>query len=140
IVDPQRRARAADDAAPGVRAAAAIGASEQELRVLARDRDPDVRAAALAALGDRAGDLAIAAVDDPAPQVREAALPALTDDDALLRLAGDDEPTIAIAALVRHASRRGRASITTTFLVQLAAAAPHGTERVRIALAWLLAR
>ncbi len=140
VLDPQRRARAADDAAAAVRAAAAIGGSEHELRVLAKDRDPDVRAAALVVLGDRAGDLAIAAVDDPAPQVREAALPALTDDDALLRLAGDDEPAIATAALVRYASRRGRAAITTPFLVQLAAAAPHGTERVRIALAWLLAR
>jgi len=139
-LDPARRGRAIEDAAPEVRAAAASGATELDLRMLARDRDPDVRAAALATLADRAPDLATAAIVDPAPQVRLAAIAGLADDAALARLAGDPIPEVATAALVRSVARRGRQAVTRELLTRAAAAPAAGVERVRIALAWLLAR
>ncbi|HEU0034567.1 MAG TPA: TonB C-terminal domain-containing protein [Kofleriaceae bacterium] len=126
------------DPAPEVRAAAAAGASQAELASLAADRDPDVRAAALHALGDRAGELAVRAAGDPAPQVRKAAVAALTSESVLDQLARDASPEVATAAAIRLAQRRGRAALVGPWLGRLAQTAPGG-ERVRIALAWLLA-
>jgi hypothetical protein len=137
--DPAHRARALDDPAPEVRAASATAASESELRTLATDRDPDVRAAAYAALGEHAGDLAAAAVNDTSAQVRKAAIVALASDDVLERLASDPSPEVATAALVKLGARRGRAALTSPFLKTVAGAPPGGPERVRLALAWLLA-
>ena len=139
---PAQRPRAAlQDRSPRVRAAAAAGASPDDLRTLFADKDPDVRAAAIAALGERAPpDLALAAARDPASQVRRAAVAAITDDALLERLASDDDPDVATAALVRHAARRGRAAISTPLLLRLVAATPKSLERVRIARSWLLAR
>jgi hypothetical protein len=127
-----------------VRAAAAQSATEAELRVLVRDTDPDVRAAAITAfverMPDRAAEVALAGARDPAAQVQRAAVAGITDDAILEKLAGDDDPEVATAALVRYAQRRGRAAITTKLLERLAAATPRSLERVRIARAWLLAR
>jgi hypothetical protein len=136
-----KRPRAAlTDRSPRVRAAAAIGSSEAELIALAKDPDPDVRAAAIEALGNRAPDVVLAAARDPAAQVRRAAAAALSDDAVLATLSTDVDPAVATAALVRHAARRGRAAITTELVNRLAAAAPRSLERVRIARSWLLAR
>ncbi len=140
LLEPSRRVRAVDDPAPEVRAASALGASESELRTLAADRDADVRAAAIAALGDRARDLAARAMDDDAPQVRMAALDALADPDVLATLVTDASPEVATAALVKLAAQRGREAVTPRFLATLAAAPASSLERVRYALAWLLAR
>src|SRR5262249_55766552 len=57
-LDPAHPVRAADDPAPEVRAAFAAAATEPELVALLADRMPEVRAAALSALGDRAGPAA----------------------------------------------------------------------------------
>lgn len=138
--EPAVRLRAFEDPAPEVRAASVTAAGESELRTLAADRDPDVRAAAIASLGDRSPELATRAAADSAPQVRAAAVAALVDGDLLERLAQDDSPEVATAALVKLAARRGRAAITAPFLARLAEAPAGGKERVRIALAWLLAR
>ncbi|MBA3461885.1 MAG: hypothetical protein H0T46_18130, partial [Deltaproteobacteria bacterium] len=48
-------------------------------------------------------------------------------------------PAVATEALVALAQRRGRAAMTGPLLTQLAAAPAGSAERVRIALAWLLA-
>ena len=78
---------------------------------------------------------------DAAPQVRLAALGALDNDDALARLATtDDSPDVRTAATVQLAGRRGRAASEQRLLQRLAAAPPASAERVRVALAWLLAR
>ena len=140
VLDPASRIRAIDDPAAEVRVASVSGASESELRTLAADRDPDVRAAAIGMLGDRSPELATRAATDPAPQVRTAAIAALVDDELLERLAADDSPEVATAALVKLATRRGRAAVTAPFMARLAGTPPGGRERVRIALAWLLAR
>jgi hypothetical protein len=63
----------------------------------------------------------------------------LTSTDALARLAGDDSPEVATAALVRLTALRGRTVATPDLLARLAEAPPASLERVRIALAWLLA-
>ena len=139
VVDPQHVVRAASDPAPEVRAAAAARASETELRTLAADPDPDVRAAALVALGERAPELSVRAATDVASQVRRAAVQRLVDEEALTRLSHDDAPEVAQAALVRLAALRGRAVITAPLLDELASAPAGSAERVRIALAWLLA-
>jgi TonB family protein len=153
-LDPAHVVRAADDDAAEVRLAfAASLASGQspsaaaDLRQLIDDRDADVRAAAWASLvalpaapADLAA-LAARAVRDAAPQVRRAALPALEDDHALARIAAsDDAPEVRSAATVTLAHRRGRAASEADLLEQLAAAPPGSTDRVRAALAWLLAR
>ena len=153
-LDPAHVVSAVDDPAPEVRAAFATALatalpseSEADLRVLIDDRDADVRAAAWASLAalaaapaDRA-DLATHAVHDTAPQVRLAALPALDDDDALVRLATSDDSTdVRTAATIQLAGRRGRAASEPQLLERLAAAPPASAERVRVALAWLLAR
>jgi hypothetical protein len=129
------------DRAPQVRAAAAIGATDAELQRLAKDKDPDVRAAAIANLAERGDtELATAAARDTASQVRKAAITGITDDALLEALAGDSDPDVATAAIARYGAHRGRAAVTTAFLQRLVAATPKGLERVRIARAWLLAR
>jgi hypothetical protein len=129
-----------DDPAAEVRAAGAAAATDAELRALAGDRDPDVRAAALARLGDRDPELLARAATDGAAQVRRAAAVALSDDAALERLAHDDSPEVAATAQIRLAARRGRSAVTVPFLQRIVTAPTGGPERVRIALAWLLAR
>jgi hypothetical protein len=138
-LDPAHAVRAVDDPAPEVRAAGAATAGPGELRMLAGDRDPEVRAAALLALGDRAGDLAARAVRDPSAVVRCAAVGVLADPASLEQLARDASPEVATAALVRLTALRGRAVETSALLERLAAAPAGSTERARIALAWLLA-
>jgi hypothetical protein len=138
-IEPGHRLRAVTDPAPEVRAASVVGAVESDLRVLAADREPDVRAAALAALGDRARELAREATVDLSAVVRRAAI-VVASDAELERLAGDPSPDVATAALVTLAGRRGRAEMTRPLLELLAASPRHGPERVRAALAWLLAR
>ncbi len=140
VLDTARGLRAATDPAPEVRAAAIASASEPELRAMLADPDPDVRAAAVAALADRAPDVLARAASDVAPQVRRAAIAALADEEALTRLAADVAPEVATDALVALAQHRGRAAMTAPLLVQLASAPTGSAERVRIALAWLLAR
>jgi hypothetical protein len=147
-LDPAAPVRAAGDPAPEVRAAYAASATEPELRALLADRAPEVRAAGLDALGSRAAaaepaaiaDAVLAAAADPSSVVRLAAIAALRDPEPLARLARDDSPDVASAALVRWASVIGRTGSTSQLLDQLAAAPAGGMERVRIALAWLLAR
>ncbi|MEO8704062.1 MAG: TonB C-terminal domain-containing protein [Kofleriaceae bacterium] len=139
-IEPGHRLRAADDPAPEVRAASVIGAPEPLLRTLVADPDPDVRAAALAALADRAPELVTRATADLAAPVRRVAIAALTDPAILERLAADDSPDVATAALVKLAAHRGRAAMATPLCNSFAAAPVNGPERVRIALAWLLAR
>jgi len=138
-LDPARPVRAAEDPAAEVRAAFAAAASMAELRVLVTDRAPEVRAAALIALGDRDRELAGQAAGDGAAIVREAAAGALDDLGALARLSRDDSPEVASAALVRLTALHGRAALTSQLLEQLAAAPAGSRERARIALAWLLA-
>ncbi len=140
VIEPGHRLRSVTDPSPAVRAASVVGAGEAELRVLATDRDPDVRATALAALGDRAPELAVAGASDLSAAVRRAAIATLVDDQLLERLANDASPDVATAALVRLANRRGRAAITGQLLASLGAAPSGAPARVRIALAWLLAR
>ena len=144
VADPAAEVRAAF---AGALATALPGEAHDDLRVLIDDRDPDVRAAAWSSLvrlaaapGDRA-QLALHAIRDAAPQVRLAALAAVDDDDALAQLAAsDDSPDVRTAAIVQLAGRRGRAAVQRDFLGRLAAAPLASGERVRIALAWLLAR
>lgn len=153
-LDPTHVVSAADDPAAEVRAAFATALatalpseSETDLRTLIDDRDADVRAAAWASLVALAAappdrtDLAAHAVHDTAPQVRLAALPALDVDDELVHLAtSDDSPDVRTAATIQLAGRRGRAASEPVLLERLAVAPPASAERVRVALAWLLAR
>ncbi|HEY3806887.1 MAG TPA: TonB C-terminal domain-containing protein [Kofleriaceae bacterium] len=138
-----------EDDAPIVRAAyatalAAIPARAAALHTLAGDRDPDVRAAAWRALaslpaGAVAESDAELAAADAALQVRLASVPALADDATLQRLEGDASPELRTAALVRLVQHRGRATSEPELLERLAVAPPASADRVRIALAWLLA-
>jgi len=139
VLDPAHPVHAADDPAPEVRAAFAATATLAELLALIADREPDVRAAGLAALGDRAHDVAAHAADDPSAAVRRVAITMIEDAELLARLAGDASPEVATAALVRLTALHGRAAVTSQLLDRLAAAPVGSTERVRIALAWLLA-
>jgi HEAT repeat protein len=134
--------RAVGDPAPEVRIAAAAVASLADLKVLVEDKDPDVRAAAVAACAaiPQAKELAVKQASHPASQVRRAAVGSLDDDPVLARLVADDAPEVATVALVRLAGLRGRAAMTTPLLVRVAAGAPRSAERMRSALAWLLAR
>lgn len=138
VVAPGAR-RPVDDPAHEVRLAAVRGASEAELRTLAGDPEAEVRAAALGVLGERAGELAVKAARDPSASVRRAAIAVLANPDLLARMASDDSPEVATAAQVRLAALRGRAASTGPLLRQLIASST-GPARVRIALAWLLAR
>ncbi len=156
VLDPAHLPSAGDDPAAEVRAAfasalagATVPQAEADLRALVDDRDPDVRAAAWGVLAsdtparapaDRA-KLAAHAVTDPAAQVRRAALAAVDDDDVLAHLAAsDDAPDVRTEAIVLLAGRRGRTAIGPVLLDRLAAAPPASSDRVRIAVAWLLAR
>jgi len=144
---------ASNDAAGEVRAAFAASLRYQRARSdapallerLIDDRDPDVRAAAwssylqLATDNTRKAKLAAHAATDSAAQVRRAALPAM-NDDVLLQLSNrDDAPDVRTWALVEVANRRGRAAVEDILLERLAVAAPGSGERVRTALAWLVA-
>lgn len=140
LIEPAHKLRSVTDPSPVVRAASAIGASDAELRTLVNDGDPDVRATALTALGDRAPELAVTGASDLAAVVRRAAIATISDDELLSRLGNDPAPEVATAALVRLANRRGRAAITRQLLASLAKAPSSAPARVRIALAWLLAR
>ncbi|HEY5952161.1 MAG TPA: hypothetical protein VIV40_41975, partial [Kofleriaceae bacterium] len=154
VIDLASLPNAADDSAAEVRAAYATavakkprGESDAALILLANDRDPDVRAAAWTSLVlgpvDRAElpKLAIHAVNDSAAQVRLAALPAIADEQRLLELSNRDEsPDVRTRALVQLARIRTRHAIADSLLERLAAGAPGSGERVRTALAWLLAR
>ena len=104
-----------------------VGASEPELRTLAGDRDPDVRAAALASLGDRASELVSRAAADLSAPVRKVAISVLANDSVLERMATDDSPEVATAALVKLASRRGRAAVTTALVGNLVTCEWHRT-------------
>jgi HEAT repeat protein len=153
LVQPSQLAQFAGDPASEVRAAcaraigvAATGTHDSELRSLIQDRDPDVRAAAwtvVAAMASPPSDRAALATDaavDPAPQVRLAAIRAI-DDERLGRLAkSDDDRDVRTEALVELGRRRGRAGIADLLLERLGAATPGSAERVRTALAWLLAQ
>lgn len=154
VLDAAHLVSAVDDPASEVRAAFASALAtalpseaQDDLRVLIDDRDPEVRAAAWSSLvvlaaapADRA-TLALHAVHDTAPQVRLAALPAVDDDEALAEVAAtDDSPDVRTSAIVLLAGRRGRAAVENDLLGRLAAAPTATAERVRIALAWLLAR
>ncbi len=153
-LDPTHVVSAADDPAAEVRLAFATALAtalpseaEADLRELIDDRDADVRAAAWTSLlalpkppADRAA-LAARAVRDAAPQVRRAALAALEDDHALARIAtSDDSIDVRTAATIVLAGRRGRAASEADLLDQLATAPAGSPDRVRTALAWLLAR
>ncbi|HEX4450788.1 MAG TPA: hypothetical protein VH143_07970 [Kofleriaceae bacterium] len=141
-----QRLPAVDDEAPSVRAAYALAlaklpARATALHALAADRDADVRAAAWRALAEShagATDAEVAAADTSA-QVRAAVVASLGDGAALANLADDDAPEVRTAALIRIAQLRGRAASEPDLLMRLAVAPPASAERVRIALAWLLA-
>nr|MDQ3368436.1 HEAT repeat domain-containing protein [Myxococcota bacterium] len=114
--------------------------AEPELRRLVRDRDPDVRAAAITALGDRAPALLAAAASDPASQVREAVVAIMIDPSVLAQLAHDADPAIATAAIVRSSAQRGRAALVLPTCEALGEGRLELAVRVRHALGWLLAR
>lgn len=152
-IDSTRLPDASSDRAAEVRAAFADALAQAlvtperlaALRALADDRDPDVRAAAwnsyvkMPADSERAR-LAAHAASDAAPQVRRSAVPAISSEDTLLHLAtSDDDADVRTAALVELAGRRGRAASTDLLLQRLADAPAGSAERVRTALAWLLA-
>ena len=140
ILEPAHKLRAVGDPAPAIRLASVVGASDPELRSLAHDADPDVRSAALLALGERAPELAVTAAADLAAAVRRVAIVSITDDKLLEQLGNDASPEVATAALVRLAVRRGRPAITRQWLASLAASPSGSPARVRVALAWLVAR
>ncbi len=137
---------ALNDRAIDVRVAFAL-AKGVDARPLLDDRDPDVRAAAWAAFAAPAqappgrSELAVRAATDPAPQVRRVAIRAIEDDDLLAKIStSDDDRDVRTTALLELARRRGRAGIADALLERLADAPPGSGERVRTALAWLLAR
>ncbi len=150
VVDPTHAGRAAEDPAANVRAAYAAGLGRtgmgtgtgmRDLLVLADDRDADVRAAAWAAIGANADSaMALRAAADPSPNVRRTVAAVLDDDAAIARLATDEAPEVRGAALLRLAARQGRAASADPLLAKVAAAPAASAERVRAALAWLLAR
>jgi HEAT repeat protein len=153
----QRKLPVASDRSPEVRgayasaiAAARLDGAEASLVAMLDDLDADVRAHAWRAWlslpigaftnAERARHASRAAVD-PASQVRHAAVPALDDDASLRTLALTDEASdVRTAAMVSLAARRGRAAAADLLLERLAQAPAGSAERVRTALAWLLAR
>lgn len=153
----RRIAAALRDPSPEVRAAAAWGANEAEFEALLVDPDPEVRRKAMSVQAyvpglndlrlrefraiEESERLAIrrAAVDDAAPVRIIAINTGILDEPTLEKLATDDIPEVASAALVVLVEQRGRAAATSALLARLAGGA-GAHERVRIALAWLLAR
>jgi len=132
-----RAIKPAADPSPEVRATLASITGDASF---AKDAAAEVRAAQVtAAISRGTSDVAVAAVTDAAWQVRRAAIAGLPDDKLLGKLAGDDSAEVASAALVRIARLRGRAAMTDRLLVRVAGASPGSGERVRAALAWLLA-
>jgi hypothetical protein len=148
--DREHGVRAIDDPAAEVRVAYAgylrprVEQESADLRALLDDRDADVRAAAwtreLSTASPDLAKFADHAMTDPAPQVRRAALPAFHLDELARLAASDDSPDVRTDALVLLAERRGRADVTSMLLERIADAPPGSPERVRAALAWLLAR
>jgi len=124
----------ASDPAPEVRVALATTTGDT---AFATDPDADVRAAAVASAAARGKSLTNT---DPAWQVRRASIAGLDDGPALAKLLSDESPEVATTALVRLASLRGRTAMTQPLLVRLAGGSRGSSERVRTALAWLLAR
>jgi hypothetical protein len=149
-IDADHAVRAAGDHAAAVRAAyaaalatapAQLPSLRDDLELLASDADADVRAAAVAALAHRdalAPALAARAVADATVAVRLAAIPRLAEA-ALVPLVSDADPGIATAAAIRLVTVRGRGASTRAIVARIAAAAPGSAERVRAAVAWLLA-
>jgi hypothetical protein len=153
------------DRAPAVRAAyaralAIVGGASEVLTILLADPDPDVRTSAWRAFvatksapsATWRAQLATAS-RDPAPGVRAIAASRLDDLDALDHLANDDDDgmvrtranddddgMVRTRALVRAATIRGRAASEFGLLEKIAAAPPASADRVRVALAWHLAR
>jgi TonB family protein len=86
-------------------------------------------------------ELVRAGASDSAPQVRRAVVGVIGDEAVLHRLATTDEDaSVKTRALVRLVGRRGRAASAGMILDRFANASPGSAERVRTALAWLLAR
>ena len=155
-LDPATAARAADDPASEVRRAYAVAlaaaqAKPSDLANLVEDRDPEVRAAAWQTLADTGRTdvlpdadrdvLETRAASDPSPQVRRAVVPLLSDLTVLSRLVDhDDDPEVQSRALVQLCTLRGRARCEDDLVARVADAPPASAERVRAALAWLLAR
>jgi hypothetical protein len=71
--------------------------------------------------------------------VRLAAIVRLTDDAALAGLAADADPSVATAAAIRLVAVHGRAASTRALVERIAATPAGSAERVRAAVAWLLA-
>lgn len=158
VTDP-RIAAALRDPSPEVRAAAAWGVNADEIQTLLGDTDPEVRRRAMLVLSyvpGSVGSLAAmqelrpiderdqasirrAAEDEAAPVRIVAISTGLLEEPTLEKLATDDAPEVASAALVVLVERRGRAATTSALLARIASGAGEH-ERVRIALAWLLAR
>jgi len=133
-------------AANAARWSDAVNSAATKLTALFEDRDPDVRAAAWTAyegLPMRVAlfERAVHAARDSAPQVRRAVLPSLTDQKLLWQISvADDAPDVRTDALVRLARVATRESLGPELLERLAVAPAGSAERVRTALAWLLAR
>lgn len=139
VLRPLSARRGLADPAAEVRIAAVPAASDAALRTLAGDREAEVRAAAVIALGGRLADVTSAALTDPAAQVRAAALRTVTDTGQLSRMTSDPMPEIATEALIRMAAHRSRTAGLAPALQRLSSSPTAGPERVRIALAWLVA-
>ncbi|MEZ4360082.1 MAG: HEAT repeat domain-containing protein [Kofleriaceae bacterium] len=140
---------------------------DERLRTLVADSNPDVRAATVAALSRRSETDALRALlSDPEPMVRRTAALALAlvdgpavrdvavrDADPRVRLvaleireglpvtlkalANDESPEVRTEVEVLHVTHRGES--LQSGLVRLAGTQAASPERVRIALAWLLA-
>jgi hypothetical protein len=145
--------RAADDPDREVREAYATEIAghltNAELRAdaitLTKDRDPDVRAAAWRAIATAppdtvpAADVVRAAADSSA-DVR-AAVARVAPEDILVKLVASDESgTVRTEALISLAQRRGRQAMDHDILERIASSPPGSVERVRAAMAWLLAK
>jgi HEAT repeat protein len=157
VLEPGRHVRAVGDASVEVRVAYAsalataisIAGMPQpvvDLEALLEDRNGEVRAAAwrsytvnAVAPPEQLAKLAARAMRDDNAGVRAVAA-SVVDDDAVLAhaAASDDSPEVRTAALIALARRNG-VGIHDSLLEQLAAAPPASEERVRIALAGLLA-
>jgi len=152
VLDTPHYVRAARDPSGEVRAAYAKALEwhmkVDELRAdavaLASDSDPAVRAAAWHALAvaplATVDPAAIArAVVDPSADVRKAAIALATEPQLDKLVASDESPDVRTEALIQLVHVRGRVAMEKDLLERIAAAPPASVERVRAALAWLLA-